>query len=212
MSKAIKTIIDKLSNVTPENTFKLLVLYGFLMITVPYLYKLADSWMVTPEESALFQSEQRMIELNTQILDAIVNQSMIIEKQKLDNFSKNGAETIYQIVFNGTKRDMQREISQIIKNNNIDNIYRQQSIRDLMNHRMEYYYTQNYERLMLYKYNDVKLSDALDLIPPEPLTEQILARLFKDPKEDHDILNQDLDNIVNNAYDTYTSICKRELN
>jgi len=138
-----------------------------------------------------------------EVVTAINNLGEIILEREVGAVSKAGAIFIYTKTFSGTARDIRMELSDIIKQNNIKDPYRQIEVRDLLNHRVKYFCKMDYVGLNNLKYNGVPLSYALKEIVPERITEVLTEYTFSHINDDHIKMTEALDKILDKIFNDH---------
>lgn len=136
----------------------------------------------------------------------------ITEKNNEGVSTKAGAIFIYSKTYSAAKRNIRLEMSRIIKQNNITDVYRRQEVTDLLRHRVTYMYKMDYIGLSDFRYGGIPLSYVLKDFDTVYLSDRLLEYLFANAHEDPTEIIEGIDKILNNIFNEYLTASVESLN
>lgn len=178
--KPLIPIIDKiLVPVSRNQTFVIVIL--LMLVWSVYEYKKEDKYYTAIQELV-----------------------QVIKEREIGTVSKAGALFICEQTYASAKYRIAEEVSKIILQNNVGNPYKQVEIKDLLNHRIKYFYKMDYAGMTEFNYNGVQLSYLIKDVRTDLIVDSICTTLFLHYQSGYVItmaeIDRTLDSIFNDIY------------
>lgn len=130
--------------------------------------------------------------------------AQVIKEREMGTVSKAGALFICEQTYASAKYRIAEEVSKIILQNNVGNPYKQVEIRDLLNHRIKYFYKMDYAGMTEFNYNGVQLSYLIKDVRTDLIVDNVCNTIFMYYASGYVVamteVDKTLDSIFNDIY------------
>jgi len=189
-------IDQHLSKLTKTQSFYIIGLVVILMVASPVITTFVARYYDNKKENSIVKS-------NIEILQAIKELNQTIIDNNLDAVSRNGAEFIYKKTFVSENNELREVINKFITENNINNSYRQQEIKELLFHRISFIFRNDYRELTRFKYEGVPISYGMKEFSAQVVSDELTTYMFSHSDKDHLLLYKDLTRILDKIFNEF---------
>jgi len=155
-------------------------------------------------------------EMLIQRLDEIAWNVSILRSGNNNNLSLSGAKYITEKTLRDSKLMLLSDINNMLKINNITDKSRQPIIILSLDAKINKYYTSDYSSLTRFYYNNKQMSLIWDSFEVGDLSKDLSRVLFDDSyynrPNGHDLMKEDIKNILDAKFDSYKEIAFSTLN
>ena len=155
-------------------------------------------------------------EMLIQRLDEIAWNVSILRSGNNNNLSLSGAKYITEKTLRDSKLMLLSDINNMLKINDITDKSRQTRIILSLDAKINKYYTSDYSSLTRFYYNNKEMSSIWDSFEVDDLSKDLSRVLFDDSyynrPNGHDLMKEDIKNILDARFDSYKEIAFLTLN